>query len=252
MSSVFSITLCLLSCCPAPTEEFDEAMRCSPSASLPESACVFGDVLQIFQDAHEASEVIRSRATLQEKVACARDLPRVNCSFCYNHGRFCPFFQGAEVRVQGPPCPDFSAMGNRAGLHGQHMPAILAGGAKASAGKSALVIVENVPGFPLHLAEAAYEGYEFVESLQEPHMVGFEFMSRTRTELSQRFCKVRFPRIPASVGCGAGIRTSRKFFAGYRRDRVASTFDVRSLLAHVQHHLRRDTSLGILGLHSSS
>ena len=71
MSSVFSITLCLLSCCPAPTEEFDEAMRCSLSASLPESACVFGDVLQIFQDAHEASEVIRSRATLRESRLCS-------------------------------------------------------------------------------------------------------------------------------------------------------------------------------------
>ncbi|CAE7632926.1 unnamed protein product, partial [Symbiodinium sp. CCMP2456] len=177
--------------------ESDEAMRRSLSTFLPDSACVFGNVLQVFRDAQEASEAIRLRATLQEKVACARSLPCVNCGFCYKHGRFCPFFQRAEVRVQGPPCPDFSAMGNRAGVHGQHLPAILAGGAKASAGKSAMVIVENVPGFPLHLAEAAYDGYDFVESLQEPYMVGFEFMSRTR-----------------------------KFFAGYRRDRVVSTFDV--------------------------
>ena len=158
-------------------------MRRSLSTFLPDSACVFGNVLQVFRDAQEASEAIRLRATLQEKVACARSLPCVNCGLCHKHGRFCPFFQRAEVRVQGPPCPDFSAMGNRAGVHGQHMPAILAGGAKASAGKSAMVIVENVPGFPLHLAESAYDGYDFVESLQEPYMVGFEFMSRARTEL---------------------------------------------------------------------
>ena len=119
----------------------------------------------------------------RKSLVLGRSLPCVNCGFCHKHGRFCPFFQRAEVRVQGPPCPDFSAMGNRAGVHGQHMPAILAGGAKASAGKSAMVIVENVPGFPLHLAESAYDGYDFVESLQEPYMVGFEFMSRARTEL---------------------------------------------------------------------
>ena len=53
-------------------QEFDEPMRSSLSTILPESCCVFGDIVEVFGDAATASRNILSRGTLEEKLAVAR------------------------------------------------------------------------------------------------------------------------------------------------------------------------------------
>ena len=85
------------------------------------------------------------------------------------------------MRVQGPPCPDFSSAGKRLGVAGPRLPALLAAGAKSDALAVPVLVVENVPGFPVSLAEAVYgPRYKWHGMMLEPAMVGFEMMSRTR------------------------------------------------------------------------
>ena len=157
-------------------------MRKSLSTSLSSECCLFSDILEIWgQNPKVTNQVFMNCKSFDEKVLLARGLSRSTHGYCYTHGQACAFQSGAKVRVQGPPCPDFSSAGKRLGVDGPRLPAILAAGAKADAVASPALVVENVPGFPLQLAEAVY-GPRFVWQglMQEPSMVGFDMMCRTR------------------------------------------------------------------------
>ena len=185
-------------------------MRRSLSCYLPTHCCLFGDILDVFEDSQKVSATILACETFEQKVYVANQAKRQTHAFCHRHERLCPFNQGAQIRVQGPPCPDFSTAGKRAGLQGPRMPAVLAAGAKTGIAQPALTIVENVPAFPLQLACAAYgEDYTWTETLQDPGMVGFEFMARSRS------AKFRAKHSLSHIVCSTMPlrRPARKFLA---------------------------------------
>ncbi|CAE7223083.1 Trank1 [Symbiodinium sp. CCMP2592] len=162
--------------------EFDPTMRRLLTTSLMADCCVFSDILEIWGDDTTSSQAaIVQCCSFEEKLLLTRRLARKTHGYCFTHDRLCPFASEAKVRVQGPPCPDFSKIGSRTGLAGPRLPALLAAGAKADAVRSAVLLLENVPEFPLDLAEAAYgPRYTWYGQLQDPSMVGFECTARPR------------------------------------------------------------------------
>ena len=157
-------------------------MRKSLSTSLTEHCCVFSDILEIWGPDHASlHEAIMNTDSFDKKLCLAQNLPRATHGYCHTHDGLCPYASGAKVRVQGAPCPDFSNAGKRLGVQGPRLPPLLAAGCKADALQTPVVVLENVPGFPLWLAEAVYgPRYSWYGMLQDPSMVGFEFMSRSR------------------------------------------------------------------------
>ena len=150
---------------------------------------MFSDILEIWGPPGDVYDQIQALGSLEDKLAYVRALPRCRNGYCHTHGEYCPFQSCSQFRVQGPPCPDFSQAGKRLGAAGPRLPALLAAGAKAERVNAAAIVVENVPLFPLHLAQEAYgPGYAWVRTVQHPSMVGFEFMARPRLLVSTGVC----------------------------------------------------------------
>ena len=77
--------------------------------------------------------------------------------------------------------------GLRKGLHGEFFPTAVAAGAKARKTKARAVVVENVPSFPLSVAQGCYgQNYAWIQQHQDPAMVGFDFVARRRTFASEQ------------------------------------------------------------------
>ena len=157
-------------------------MRDSAAWSLGPSCCRFTDILEIWDTpAQDARRQIMSLDSFEEQVDYARRLPRRSTGWCEAHGCHCPF-TNSKLRVQGPPCPDWSTAGKRMGTQGQHLAPLLACGIKTQVTSPDVVVVENVPAFPLEVAGRAYGPcYTWLQTYQEPVNVGFDFVARHRT-----------------------------------------------------------------------
>ena len=183
-------------------------MRCSASWSLPSSCCKFRDILDIWdKPAEDVRADIQAFELLQEKVDYVRRLPRNSSGWCHAHGCYCPF-RKSKLRVQGPPCPDWSTAGQRRGEQGPHLPPLLAAGAKTQETSPDVVVVENVPAFPLDLAQMCYgEAYTFYQTYHSPESVGFDFVARHRTGLWKLLEHAFSARVP---GLTWRVSTMRK------------------------------------------
>ena len=127
------------------SEELDANMRYSTSLSMPLTTCQFGNILEVWGDADAAHNALMELQDYDSRLAAAHQWPLFSTGWCHTHGQQCHFAR-SMVRVQGPPCPDYSLCGKRRGVEGKTFPALLAAGAKARATNAALCIVENVPG----------------------------------------------------------------------------------------------------------
>ena len=158
-------------------------MARAAKSMLPSSACMFTDVLDLWGPSSGVSQQLQQMESYEDMLATAWRLPCLCSGWCSTHERFCPYADEFHTRprIQGPPCPDWSAAGQRKGLAGVHMAATLAGARKASWTRAPLCVVENVPGFPDSLVADAY-GPEFSWTSMRlcPDDVGFEFIARER------------------------------------------------------------------------
>ena len=158
-------------------------MRESASWYLPSSCCKFQNILDVWNaPPEEVSATVQSLGSLQEQLEYVNSLPLNGQGWCETHARYCAYAQ-SDLRVQGPPCPDWSRAGLRLGVKGPNFPPLLAAGAKTKVTAPRCVIVENVPGFPKDLAQACYgSNYVWRQTFKKPEEVGFEFVARTRTQ----------------------------------------------------------------------
>ena len=168
-------------------QEIDANMRRSVRWHLPHSCCVFQDILEVWDMPAERAAEIRRLQKLPDQLAYAQGLPRNAFGWCEAHQAYCSFTK-SNLRVQGPPCPDWSTAGQRLGTQGQHFAPLLAAGAKTQVTQPDTVIVENVAAFPVDLASLVYgPEYSWCQTFQRPASVGFEFVSRHRTWLARGF-----------------------------------------------------------------
>lgn len=167
-----------------PTKEYDQRMRASAMFALQKtsmSTCQFSNIMEIWGNHEEAIYKLNQCCTYSEKVDMANKLPTFSHGWCYTHGQMCPYMV-SRLRVQGPPCPDWSPAGLRRGVDGKDFPVLLAGGRKTDSTQTAVAVLENAKKFPLGVIEDVYgKNYSWVYTQQDPALVGFEFISRERT-----------------------------------------------------------------------
>ena len=156
-------------------------MRLCSNFHMPADLCQFGNILEIWGDP-DAVQASLADLTYEERLCCAHGWPLRSTGFCYTHQRQCAYNAGCHVRVQGPPCPDYSAAGLRRGASGPTFPTMLAAGAKSRLTRSALVVLENVCGLPEEVvADAFGPDYTLSSFAQSPSDVGFDCVARPRT-----------------------------------------------------------------------
>ena len=167
---------------PLPAKEYDASMRALLVPRLAPTTCVFKDILEIWGQPEAVGEALDSIRGYQSKVHFASALPRWTHGWCEAHQCWCPYRQ-SRVRVQGPPCVDWSNAGCMSGVDGPFFKTLLASGAKSDLTAPALNIVENVPGMPLDVLRDCYGPvFSWTQSSVKPADVGFSGISRTRTD----------------------------------------------------------------------
>ena len=162
-------------------------MRHCAQWRLPEGACQFGNILDIWGCASAAQQGLNILGTYESRVEASHQWPLQPSGFCYTHQQACPYARpttAATVRIQGPPCPDYSAAGRRQGVSGPTFATLLAAGAKCRLTSPCLAVVENVPGLPTQVVKEVYgSGYRCVRADLCPGDAGFKAVSRPRTAL---------------------------------------------------------------------
>ena len=162
-------------------QELDPAMRLCANFHLPEDVCQFGNILEIWGCPDLAATTLQNLGSYEERVGAAHNWPTQATGYCYRHDQQCPYAR-SHLRVQGPPCPDYSLCGRRKGTDGPTFPALLAAGAKARLAGSSLVIVENVPGLPMEVVQDVYgDAYDCTAVMLDPAHAGFDCVARPRT-----------------------------------------------------------------------
>ena len=160
-------------------------MRACGSFCLPASTCQFKDILEIWGQPAAVQDFLTAFPDPATKVAASKQLGRYTVGWCCAHHRWCPFQQESSVRVQGPPCIDWSPAGKRLGSAGEHFPTLLASGSKADMVDTSVGILENVPTVPLQLVEQVFgPKFDVVQTWQAPWEVGFDFIARNRTRVT--------------------------------------------------------------------
>ena len=184
-------------------KEIDDVMRGAAQQHLHPTTCVFKDILDIWCDAGEAKTRLNSLSSYPDKVAAAWQLPCSLWGYCFQHGQYCCYHGGEErLRVQGPPCVDWSTAGNQRGISGENFPTMLAAGAKANATATSLVALENVVPLPPQVVTDSFGNrFDFRHAVLSPAQVGFEFMSRDRPLFYEFHCFVIF-YFPLGLGLG--------------------------------------------------
>ena len=157
-------------------------MRRCAQQRLPAEVCQFGNILDIWGSPSIVEEQLSVLGTYEARLAASHQWPLQPCGFCYTHQRMCPYARsGVTVRIQGPPCPDFSAAGRRRGVEGPTFGALLAAGAKARLTSPALTVVENVPGLSTDVVREVFgSGYKCARAELSPEDAGFDAIARHR------------------------------------------------------------------------
>ena len=156
-------------------------MREFATDRLPSTTCIFSNILDLWGDPQSVEQCLGAHASFSAKVGAARSWPRYSHGWCLRHHRWCPY-TNSECRAQGPPCPDWSSAGNRAGVAGKDLPTLLAGGAKMDLTQPCIGVIENSTHMPSGVVQEAYGcKYELIYTHQRPSQVGFEFIARDRT-----------------------------------------------------------------------
>ena len=127
--------------------KFDPVMREFATDRLPSTTCIFSNILDLWGDPQSVEQCLGAHASFSAKVGAARSWPRYSHGWCLRHHRWCPY-TNSECRVQGPPCPDWSSAGNRAGVAGKDLPTLLAGGAKMDLTQPCIGVIENSTHMP--------------------------------------------------------------------------------------------------------
>ena len=176
-------------------QEIDTAARTSLCSRLPADTCVFSDILEVYGQPCEFEANLGKLQNFSQKLAYSCSVPRHDTGYCLRHGQQCAFRGPANSggpRVQGIPCPDWSRAGNLQKEDGPWLCTALAAGAKVEVTQDPLLILENVPAFPLWMAQACYgREYTFQQMFQDPSQVGFEMMARSR---SRAVCYANFAK----------------------------------------------------------
>jgi hypothetical protein len=191
----FAIDICTI-CDLSTTEEYDPAMMRCLEHVLPSTACKYSDILEVFQDPADSCARLLAEPDYDSKLALYKTLPTNTSGSCKTHGGVCPFQKHQSLlRVQGPPCPDWSTANTKGadhkGLKGPRLPTLFAAAAKARVAGSTMTVVENVKGMPLYLLEDAYSPTTtWIERTLCPGMTGFGYIARLRTSgVEQLSCK---------------------------------------------------------------
>ena len=118
--------------------------------------------------------------TLWQKLVMFFSLPALPLMWCERHQQYC-YFRRCDVDCSGFPCVDWTPAGRRRGLHGSTLPVLLSLLAWHRARRTRIVMLENVPEFPLAVLESLVSDVYTVHGFQlSPSDVGFEFLSRKR------------------------------------------------------------------------
>ena len=161
-------------------------MRSLLCPRLSPTTCVFKDILEIFGEPGSVAAYFDSLSGYENMLASARNMQRWSHGWCLTHNTWCPFRQ-SRLRVQGPPCVDWSAAGLRGGVEGPFFKTLLAAGAKTDLTAPCLSLLENVPGLPMSVVQDCYgPSFAWQSLVLSPADVGFGGVARTRAELM--FC----------------------------------------------------------------
>ena len=163
------------------TQELDTNMRSLLRARLPPTTCVFRDILEIWGDGAEVSAYLDSFTDPEQKFRAMEQLPVWTHGWCEAHQMWCPY-QQSRVRVQGPPCTDWSQAGLGQGVWGPMFKTLMASGKKAARTQAHACVVENVPQLDTQVMEACYSSkFDWVRTLQRPAQVGYAAVARERS-----------------------------------------------------------------------
>ena len=156
-------------------------MRALLCSRLPAETCVFADVLEVWGRPDAVSDHFDSMQGYEAKLQTAKSLPRWTHGWCLSHNDWCPL-QQSRLRVQGPPCVDWSQAGSGKGIDGPFFKTLLAAGAKADLTSPSLNVVENVTGLPFSVLQDCYgPRFSWQAATVCPSDVGFAGIARTRT-----------------------------------------------------------------------
>ena len=199
---------------------------------LPETTCVFRDVLEVWGQPSVVSDYLDNQSGYEDKVMSARALPRWTYGWCLAHNCWCPFRQ-SRLRVQGPPCVDWSPAGLGLGIEGPFFKTLLAAGSKCDLTSPCVCLVENVPQLPLSVLQDAYgPRFEWRSRTVCPADVGFSCVSRRRTPVHKHITL-----------CIVVWRIDRTYFVGSDTSQVNFTGDLPTLLDEVHARLQRDVGV---------
>ena len=171
-----------------------------------EDGCIFEDML----DAFNADLAGARSLPYNAKVAAAAAAPLASSAPCSRHGGLCNLWtEPPDFAVGGSPCTDFNLAGARQQADGPTMLVFLAWARKHRHWGTPVLILENVPQFPLQLVEANFG------DLYRVYV--FPIMAET---------------------CGFGlIRRHRRYFVLLRRGCVEMHHDLGELLQKVKDRL---------------
>ena len=151
-------------------------MRSLLRSRLPPTTCVFRDILELWGESGQVSAYQPA-----DKFHAAQALPLWTHGWCESHEMWCPF-QQSRLRVQGPPCTDWSRAGLGQGVCGPMFATLLASGRKAEASNIHACIVENVPQLDGQVHRACYgPKFDWQRELQQPAQVGYSCIARDRS-----------------------------------------------------------------------
>ena len=145
------------------------------------SSHLFTDSLHVFPPG--SSQRILAEDCYADKLVMAWSLPRNALAYCETCDGLCPIASGADTRMPGWPCQDFSRAGLQQGLEGPNLPVHAAVGARANIAQNTLVGVECTPLMPDHLADDMF-GKHYADDWSvfhtSPSLVGYDMTARDR------------------------------------------------------------------------
>ncbi|CAE7487350.1 Trank1 [Symbiodinium sp. CCMP2592] len=193
---------------------------------LPRETHRFRDVREIWGNPIEAQETFDALPSYEARVEWAREKLCQETAWCDTHGGYCCIQTSAQVRTGGFPCIDWSGIGKKKYFDGPMLSTAFAFGAKARTARSPCVCVENVEQCPETLVHDAFgDDYEWtVNTVVDPSCVGFEHISRTRTDFM------------AAVLWG-------RYMVGRNINETEEIQDASFMLQYIQHCCQRDLPL---------
>ena len=147
---------------------------------LPPTTCVFRDILEIWGNGEQVSQYFAQFPDPGKKLSAAQQLPVWTHGWCLAHEAWCPYHQ-YRMRVQGPPCTDWSKAGLGQGAYGPMFTTLLASGSKAQLTEPHVCLVENVGQMDDDVFRSCYGPmFSWHRRLQCPADVGFACVARER------------------------------------------------------------------------